>query len=275
MRFIDKTAIVTGASSTQGIGAAVGRQLAAAGARVVLAARGREGLEEVAAQVRAERNGAEVLVVPTDLTDPGACERLVSETLDRFGRLDVLVNNAGFNKRGPVMTQDPEDLARIIAVNLTAPIVLTRIALPALRVRRGAVVQVASIAGQIPLDDEATYSASKFGLRAFSFALREELRDTGIGVSVVSPGPVDTGFIRKQLDEVPDIFFANPMSSADQVAALVLDCADDRPRERTIPAQTGVLARMAAALPAVRRMVKPAMERKGRLAKERFRNQGG
>ena len=271
MRFIGKTVIVTGASSPRGIGAAVGRQFAAEGARVVLAARGRDGLEEVAERVRAERVGAEVMVVPTDLTDVDACERLVSETLDRFERLDVLVNNAGFNRRGPVMDQEPRDLAQIIAVNLTAPILLTRMALPALRVRRGAVVQVASIAGQIPLDDEATYSASKFGLRAFSFALREELRDSGVGVSVVSPGPVDTGFIGEQLDEVPDVVFANPMSSADEVAALVLDGADDRRRERTIPVQTGMLARFAAAFPVVRRMVKPAMEKKGRAAKARFR----
>ncbi|HHH28342.1 MAG TPA: SDR family NAD(P)-dependent oxidoreductase, partial [Polyangiaceae bacterium] len=191
------------------------------------------------------------------------------------GRLDVLVNNAGFNRRGPVIEQEPRDLAQIIAVNLTAPIVLTRIALPALRVRRGAVVQVASIAGQIPLDDEATYSASKFGLRAFSFALREELRGTGVGVSVVSPGPVDTGFIREQLDEVPDVVFANPMSTADEVAALVLDSALDRPRERTIPGQTGMLARFAAAFPVVRRIVKPVMEKKGRAAKERFRERDG
>ncbi|MEQ9320754.1 MAG: SDR family NAD(P)-dependent oxidoreductase [Polyangiaceae bacterium] len=275
MRFIGKTVIVTGASSPQGIGAAVARQFAAEGAKVVLAARSREGLEAVAEQVRAERVGAEVLVVPTDLTDVDACERLVSQTLDRFERLDVLVNNAGFNRRGPVMDQQPRDLAQIIAVNLTAPIVLTRMALSALRVRRGVVVQVASIAGQFPLDDEATYSASKFGLRAFSFALREELRDSGVGVSVVSPGPVDTAFIREELDEVPDVVFANPMSTADEVAALVLDGAEDRRRERTIPVQTGMLARFAAAFPAVRRIVKPVMEKKGRAAKARFREQGG
>lgn len=275
MRFIGKTVIVTGASSPKGIGAAVGRQFAAEGAKVVLAARSRDGLEEVASLVRAERVGAEVMVAPTDVTDVDACERLVSQTLDRFERLDVLVNNAGFNRRGPVIDQSPRDLSQIIAVNLVAPIVLTRIALPALRVRRGAVVQVASIAGQIPLDDEATYSASKFGLRAFSFALREELRDGGVGVSVVSPGPVDTGFIREQLDEVPDLVFANPMSTADEVAALVLDSAADRRRERTIPVQTGMLARFGAAFPVVRRIVKPAMERKGRAAKARFREQGG
>ena len=106
-------------------------------------------------------------------------------------------------------------------------------------------------------------------------ALREELRDSGVGVSVVSPGPVDTAFIREELDEVPDVVFANPMSTADEVAALVLDGAEDRRRERTIPVQTGMLARFAAAFPAVRRIVKPVMEKKGRAAKARFREQGG
>jgi short-subunit dehydrogenase len=273
MSFADKTIIVTGASSPVGIGASVARQFARRGAQVVLAARGREGLERVASQVRDA--GGKAQVVPTDLTDPDACERLVAETLDAHGGLDVLVNNAGFNRRGPVIDQDPRDLAQIIAVNLVAPILLTRIALPALRVRRGAIVQVGSIAGQVPLDDEAAYSASKHGLRAFSFALREELARTGVSVSVVSPGPVDTGFLRDDIDSVPDVVFANPMSSADEVAELVLACAADGRRERTIPVQTGVLARVAAAVPKLSRLVKPVMARKGRAKKARYRQQHG
>jgi short-subunit dehydrogenase len=267
-QFDGKTVIVTGASSPIGIGAAAAHRFAAAGANVVLAARGAEGLEEVAASI-----GERAITCPTDVTNPAACERLVACALDRFGGLDVLVNNAGYNRRGPVADQEPEELAKIIAVNLVGPIILTRIALPALRVRRGAVVQVASIAGQIPLDGEATYSASKFGLRAFSFALRQELTNTGIRIAVVSPGPVNTGFLRDELDSVPDVVFANPMSTADEVAALVVASAADGRKERTIPFRTGLLARAAAALPLLRRLVEPLMARKGRAAKARFRDE--
>lgn len=271
MTFSSQVAVITGASSTSGIGAAVARKFARAGGSVVLAARGREGLERVASEI--EREGGRALVVPTDVTDIDAAEGLIAAALDEFGRIDLLVNNAGFNQRGPVLEQDPAQLARVIHVNLIAPIVLTTIALPALRIRRGAVVQVASIAGQFPLDGEAAYSASKHGLRAFSFALREELQGTGVRVAVVSPGPVDTGFLREELDSVPDLVFSAPMSTADEIAELVLRSAVDGQRERTHPVQTGVLARLGALVPSLRRVLVPVMERRGREAKRRFREQ--
>lgn len=209
--------------------------------------------------------------MPTDVTDAAAAEALIAQTLDAFGRIDVLVNNAGFNRRGNVIEQDPRQLAHVIAVNLGAPILLTALALPALRVRRGSVVMVASIAGQFPLDGEAAYSASKHGLRAFAFALREELRDTGVRVAVVSPGPVDTGFIRAELDHVPDLVFSAPLSTADDIAELVLESALDGRRERTHPRHTGALARLGSMIPGLRRALVPTMEKQGRLAKQRFR----
>ena len=267
--FDSQVAVITGASKRHGIGASVARKFARAGGRVVLAARGREGLEEVAREV--EDAGGEALVVPTDVTDITAAEALLSAALDKFGRIDLLVNNAGYNRRGDVADIDPASLAQIISVNLIGPILLSRLAIPALRVRRGAIVQVASIAGQFPLDGEAAYSASKHGLRAFSFAMREELEGTGIRVSVVSPGPVDTGFIREELDSVPDLVFSAPMSTADEIADLVLMSATDGKRERTHPLQTGVLARAGSLLPSVRKLLVPAMEKKGREAKRRFR----
>ena len=269
-RFSGKVVIVTGASTSMGIGAAAARLFVDEGASVALVARGAEGLEAAAKEIRAR--GGEARAFPADLTDIGACKALVRELVDAYGGFDVLVNNAGANTRGPVEAQDPQALINIIQVNLIAPIVLTRLALPVLRARGGgSVVQVGSIAGQIPLDGEATYSASKFGLRAFSFALREELAASNIRVSVVSPGPVETGFIMEDIDEVPDIVFANPMSTAAEVAALVVACAVDGKRERTIPVQTGILAQVAALLPAVRRAVLPFMEKRGKAAKEAFR----
>ena len=269
-RFSGKVVIITGASRPEGIGAAAAQRFADEGATVALTARGAAGLDAVAARIR--DRGGKARAFPADLSDPAACEALFRAVDDAFGGLDVLVNNAGTNTRGPVEHQDPAALAHLIQVNLVAPIILTRLAIPRLRARGGgSIVQIASIAGQIPLDGEATYSASKHGLRAFSFALREELAGSPIHVAVVSPGPVDTGFLLDELDDVPDIVFANPMSTADEVAALIVESALDGRRERTIPARTGRLARLGAMVPSLRRALTPAMERRGKVAKEAFR----
>lgn len=267
-RFAGKVAIVTGASA--GIGSAVARMLAAAGARVALVARTPDALEWVAGEIRG--TGGDARAFPADVRDHAACAALLASVEAELGGVDILVNNAGANHRGPVEDQDPAALAQIIDVNLTAPIVLTRLVLPYLRRRGGgAIVNVASIAGQIPVAHEATYSASKSGLRAFTFALREELEGTGITVSAVSPGPVDTGFLMADLDHVPDMIFANPMSTADEVAALVLDSAADGVAERTIPALTGYMARVGSALPIVKRALVPLLEERGRAVKEQYR----
>ncbi|HEY8515130.1 MAG TPA: SDR family oxidoreductase [Candidatus Binatia bacterium] len=267
-RFAGKVVIVTGASS--GIGSAAARQFAAEGASVALVARGAQTLEWVAGEIRG--TGGVARAYPADVRDRAACEALLRDVADAFGGIDILVNNAGANHRGRVEDQRPEDLAQIIDVNLTAPIVLTRLALPYLHRReRAAIVNVASIAGQIPVAHEATYSASKSGLRAFSFALREELEGSGITVSVVSPGPVDTSFLMDDLDHVPDLVFANPMSTCDEVARLILDCAEDGAAERTIPVLTGYMARVGSALSALKRVLVPILEERGRAVKEQYR----
>ncbi|AKT44144.1 SDR family NAD(P)-dependent oxidoreductase [Chondromyces crocatus] len=272
-RFANKVVIVTGASSSAGIGAASARRFVEEGARVAVVARGAAGLDALVEELRAR--GGDARAFPADLTDIDACERLIQDVISAFGGIDVLVNNAGANTRGPLADQDHRALANVLQINLVAPVVLTRLALPALRARGGAIVQVASIAGQFPLAGEATYSASKFGLRAFTFALREELEGTGVRLAVVSPGPVETGFLLQELDHVPDLIFAQPMSSADQVAELVVASAVDGRRERTIPVQTGILARLGAALPPLRRALVPLMETRGRVAKEAFRVRHG
>lgn len=269
-RFDDKSVIITGAS--EGIGAACARRFVAEGARVVLAARRPGPLETLAAELRGL--GAEALVVPTDVADLGACARLVTESERAFGRIDVLVNNAGAHFRGPVAERTPDELATMIDVNARAPIVLSRLALPALRSSRGAIVNVASIAGMTPLPDAATYSASKFALRAFSIALGEELRGTGVGVTLVSPGPIlDTGFLMSSLDDAADVVFAQPMSTADEIAALVLDSAADHRRERVKPFSSAMLATAAYLFPGLRRVLAPVMNAKGRRAKERYRRE--
>ena len=269
-RFNDKTVVITGASA--GIGACAARQFSAEGANVVLAARGRAALDEVASQLPTGK----ALVVPTDVADGKAVVNLLERAEAEFGRIDGLVNNAGYNLRGPVEKFDAEDLGRVVDVYLRAPIVLSRLVLPYLRrAGGGAIVNVASIAGRLPLEDEATYSATKFGLRCFTFAMAEALKGSGITVSAVSPGPVETQFILGELDEVPDVVFSQPMRTPEQIAALILDCAHDGQVERTEPRVSGYLATLAYLVPSLRRRLKPVLEMRGRQNKRRYRNRTG
>ena len=264
-RFAGKVVVITGASA--GIGAAAARRFVAEGARVVLAARGVSELEGLARELGVER----ALAVPTDVSDAAAARALLERAVAGFGAVDILVNNAGYNRRGAVEHVPAEDLARIVDVNLRAPIVLTRLAIPYLRrAGGGAIVNVASIAGRIPLPEEATYSATKFGLRAFTFALAEELQGSGITVSAVSPGPVETGFILRELEDVPDVVFSQPMSSADEIAKLILDCAADGSIERAHPASTAYLATLGYLVPQIPRLLRPLLERQGRAAKRAY-----
>lgn len=270
-RFRNRTVIITGASA--GIGAACARRFASEGANLVLAARNAERLNTLAKSLE-ERT--QVITVPTDVSLRKDARALLEAGDQRFGRIDVLINNAGFNHRGAVEQISESDLARVLRVDLEAPMVLCRLALPYLRqAGGGALVNVASIAGQIPMPDEAAYSAAKAGLRAFTRALAEELEGSGITASMVSPGPVDTGFIMNDLDEVPDIVFAQPMSTADDIAVLVVESAADGRLERTHPRITGVTATLGYLFPALTRLLRPAMERRGREAKSRYRGRVG
>jgi len=266
-RFDGKTAVITGASS--GIGESCARKFVAEGARVVLAARSVEPLQRLDDEL-----GADVAhAVPTDVSDLGACKRLLEQAKSRFGSIDVLVNNAAHNSRGPLEELPIGDMLQMLDVNLRGPMMLTRLALPTMRAQdSGTVVNVASLAGRFPLDDEATYSTTKFGLRIFSFAVAEELRNTNVRICVVTPGPVETGFILdpSTIETVPPLVFSQPMSTPDEIADLVLASAADGTRERTKPALSGKLATLGYLVPSMRRLLAPALERKGAREKMKY-----
>jgi short-subunit dehydrogenase len=264
-RFLDRTVLVTGASS--GVGEAAARQFAAEGARVLLVARTASALDAIAKEI-----GEQAIAIPTDVSDGEQVQALVDRVLYDVGDLHVLVNNAGFNHRGELLDTDPAALSHIIDVNLKAPILLTRAFLPHLvKHAKANVVNVASIAGQVPLPGEATYCATKFGLRGFSMSIAEELHKTSVRVSLVSPGPIDTGFLTDDIDAVPDLVFSQPMSTAEEVARAVLDCAHDGRLERTLPRLSGMLATAGYLMPDLPRLLRPILESQGRRAKAKYR----
>jgi len=265
--FADRTVVITGASA--GIGRACVRQFAEAGARVVLVARGAAELERARAEVAAI---GPALAIAADVAAPDGPERIVSGALAGFGALHVLVNNAGRHARGSFGDLTEADLAATVDVNLRAPILLTRRALPHLIASgRGAVVNVASLAGKVPVPGSVAYSATKFGLRGFSMALADELRGTGVTVSCVSPGPVETQFIMAELDSVTDLTMSQPMVTADQVAALVVRCALDGKLERATPRLSSALTTAGYLAPGLRRVLRPMLERRGRRNKQKLR----
>jgi NADP-dependent 3-hydroxy acid dehydrogenase YdfG len=180
-----QVAIVTGAG--RGIGRAIAERFAAEGASVALAARTRAELDAVAKGI--ER----ALVVPTDVTDDAAVERLVARTRESFGRVDLLVTAAGGAAFGPVAEQTPRDWDAMLAVNLRAALVCCRAVLPPMLAQgRGTIINVASIAANRPIPGAAVYTATKAGIIGFSRVLAEELRAGGVRVGVLVPGAVDT-----------------------------------------------------------------------------------
>jgi short-subunit dehydrogenase len=265
--FQDRTVVITGASA--GIGLASARRFAEAGANVVAVARGEAELERTRAELA---QLAPTLAIVADVAAPDAPQRIIDGALARFGALHVLVNNAGMHTRGLFADQRDADLGAMVDVNLRAPIVLTRHALPHLVASgRGAIVNVASLAGRVPTAGGVVYSATKFGVRAFSMALADELRGTGVTVSCVSPGPVDTQFIMAELDTVSDLTMSQPLTSADAVAALIVACALDGKPERATPRLSGALATLGYIAPSMRRVLRPLLERRGRRNKEKLR----
>ena len=267
MIFKDKTVILTGAS--EGVGAAAARLFADAGANLMLVARNRKNLEAIADELR---DKARVEIFPMDVSDADSCEDLFKKTLFEFGRIDILVNNAGFHARGNVEDNSADDLVRTIDVNLRAPIMLMRLALPHIReAGGGAIVNVASLAGRTPVPGSASYSASKFGLRAFTFALAEEIRDSDIKLAVVSPGPIATQFILADIDKTSDLTFSQPMSSAEDVAQAILDLCGNNQRELSIPLISGILTTLTYLMPWLGRAVRPALERKGARVKKEYK----
>jgi NADP-dependent 3-hydroxy acid dehydrogenase YdfG len=218
----ERVALITGAS--RGIGRAIALRLARAGATTVLAARARTELSAVAEMILAL--GQTAAVVPTDVSNDQQLGALVSTTQERFGRIDILVNNAGGGSpRTSIVKARLSDWEWTLRVNLWAVMTLTKLVLPSMLARRaGAIVNICSQAGLIGKAGEAAYAAAKFGMRGFAQALFDEVRESGVKVSTIYPGYVDTALIPPnrridrskmiQPDDVADVVYEVVASAA-------------------------------------------------------------
>jgi short-subunit dehydrogenase len=188
----DKVVLITGASS--GFGEDAARLFAKEGCKVVVTARRLDRLQSLAADIQNE--GGEALAVPADVTQRAEIDVMVQTALDLYGRIDILFNNAGFGSVNWFENLKPErNIETLIRVNLIGTILVTRAVLPQMLQRReGRIINMCSIAGLISAPLITTYSASKYGVRAFTDSLRREVAPFGIKVSGIFPGPATTEF---------------------------------------------------------------------------------
>ena len=228
----NKVVLITGASS--GFGEDAARLFAMEGCKVVLAARRLERLQALAADI--QNAGGEALAVPVDLNEPAEIELMVKTTLDLYGQIDILFNNAGYGIMDWFEKLDPKrDIETIIRVNLIGTMLVTRAILPhMLKRRKGHIINMSSVAGLISSLLLTTYSAGKYGVRAFTDGLRREVKPFGIKVTGIYPGPARTEFQQaRSQSNVKRV--KSPHLSSKYVAERVVNVAKRPVRSLVIP----------------------------------------
>jgi len=246
---LNQVAIITGASS--GIGEATAKRLARDGMRVTLAARRQDELSRVAGQIEAA--GGQALVAPTDVRDRAAIQHMVEATLGKWGRVDVLVNNAGLGYSRHVVNLDPAELRDQVNVNLIAVIECAQTVLPAMiEQKSGHIINVASIAGLVGLPASSVYAATKAAVISFSDSLRREVMRQGVHVTAFCPGFVATNFsprLKKIAEGRPGAQRLPGVMRVDYVADCIANTIRHPRRRVIIPPGWGLLAGIAEALP--------------------------
>ena len=232
----NKVVLITGASS--GFGEDAARRFAQEGCKVVLAARRLDRLQVLATEI--QNAGGEALAIPVDVTERAEIDVMVQTAMDLYGRIDILFNNSGFGSVDWFENLKPErNIETIIRVNLIGTMLVTRAVLPhMLKRREGHIINMISVAGLIAAPLIATYSAGKFGVRAFTDALRREVAPFGIKVSGIFPGPATTEFGQKiertrSRETVNRIRY--PRMSSEYVASRIVDVAKRPRRTLVIP----------------------------------------
>ena len=228
--FDDKTALITGAGS--GIGAQIARQLGAGGARVVVADLNKDAVEKIASEI--EQNGGAAIAVQQDVADPEAVRRSVDTAIERFGGLDLAVNNAGISGAiGPTAAYSLLDWDKVIAVNLSGVFYGLKYQIPALlRSGGGSIVNIASILGSVGSANSPAYVAAKHGVVGLTKTAALEYASNGIRVNAVGPGYIDTPLLnaldREVYDELVNLHPIGRLGKPEDVAELALFLLSDR-----------------------------------------------
>jgi len=220
-----RTVIITGASA--GIGAATARVFAAAGARLVLAARDAARLETLRQQLPGQH-----LIVPTDIADPAAVDALAAQAVAAFGGIDIVINNAGIGLAAPIGELRRADFLQALEVNLFGPLALTQAALPYMHKQgRGQLIYISSVVGLRALPYLGGYAAAKAALDRITESLRVELQGSGIAVTLMRPGTTHTGFSERRLGQGREVRRTSTRGVApERVASAILRAARNEPR---------------------------------------------
>jgi len=203
MNLSGKVALITGASS--GIGEATALLLAEEGAKVVVVARRKDRLDTLKEDI--ERRGGEAYVIEADIMEKATCKEVIDKTLKQYGQLDILINNAGVMLLGPVAKAPIKEWENMINLNVLSLMYLTHAALPAMiKAKSGHIVNISSVAGRVAKANSAVYNASKWGVNAFTEALRQELVNDKLGIrtTLIEPGAVDTELASHNRPEIQE-----------------------------------------------------------------------
>lgn len=219
-----KIVIVTGASS--GIGEATAKRLAKAGAKVVLVARRKDRLDSLAKDIKSEKGDA--LVIEADVTDRNKAPEIIKQVTEQWGGVDILINNAGVMLNGPTKDAPLEEWEQMIHLNILGLLYMTHATLPVLRKKgKGHIVNISSVAGRTTRPGSAVYNATKWGVNAFTDALRQEIAGDKLHIrtTLIEPGAVDTELQSHLRDEVREQWKQNfgdiEMLEADDIAEAI------------------------------------------------------